>query len=748
MKTMLISRLPPDFSCYRYLVLLLPISIIALIWLPIIEKYSVTNVHILDSQIQDSRFMPERKVLEELANVRWFPEDRLEDGAIIDLAKSILAQEYVVPGGNSDPIGVPFSESDIDRGLPRSQLFLAGLGLPRILLQAYEISGRDDFLYTAGEIILAWGSYERQAILPRGKLWNDHAIADRILVLAHFWQHYRSHPSFNIENARQILEFANRSCQMLANPSHFTYSTNHGIIQNLALLHASLAFPSLFNKELYVQLSLSRLNDQLEYLVNDEGLFLEHSAGYHRSGVQQLSWGLRYLSMLGLAVPAAWRLKYEKAIGYLAQLKRPDSSLPLIGDTDHMKVDPVIATFDTQGGVKIGSAKYDWPKRTRFSLYGASGYSVWWARLNKAPRADQLIQTVIAWQYYPIFGHKHADEMSVLQWAGGQSFWTNSGYLPYGSKDRAGATSWSGSNAPHLIGEKKDSSRNTQLLWSHSSKDLTFIDLKRVGPDEYSARRQVLGIKDTIFLVLDHIEGKTGSQSRTVWTLSPGIGVEELGSHSRAFKLYSDLDKKGPALFVHFLDSEEVHLFRAYGETSPFAGWVLGEKGKGVAEPTSAFIIEQPASTSTSVVVWSVAHPNHISSSMADVPTFDSDRGPEDWSIAIPYNAGVLRLHRLHNQIYLEDVGSTKQLFLKQPKDLIIEINDTYAKFSVAANKYSQQIHDSLRSRKKFSILLLIVLCLQVLFILLVKGIRTPLWISFNIVVWIPVFVMIVARFS
>ena len=106
---------------------------------------------------------------------------------------------------------MPFSVDDIDKGLPAWQLALASFRIPNILLNAYEASGRKEFLIMARDVILAWASYERSAWLPKGLLWNDHAIAARVPVLAKFWRHYRNHPDYDPEAARYILQLVARS---------------------------------------------------------------------------------------------------------------------------------------------------------------------------------------------------------------------------------------------------------------------------------------------------------------------------------------------------------------------------------------------------------------------------------------------------------------------------------------------------------------------------------------------------------
>ena len=57
-------------------------------------------------------------------------------------------------------------------------------------------------------------------------------------------------------------------------------------MQNLALWQICLAFPALPNVEFYKQLALERMRDQMTFYVNEEGVILEHSAGYQNTGLE------------------------------------------------------------------------------------------------------------------------------------------------------------------------------------------------------------------------------------------------------------------------------------------------------------------------------------------------------------------------------------------------------------------------------------------------------------------------------
>ena len=94
----------------------------------------------------------------------------------------------------------------------------------------------------ARDMIVAWNAY-RPPPLPKGLLWNDHATAARIRVLGEFWRlDIGGVPTHRPEVGRAVLEQAARYGALLAKRGRFTFASNHGMMQNLALLQLERAF--------------------------------------------------------------------------------------------------------------------------------------------------------------------------------------------------------------------------------------------------------------------------------------------------------------------------------------------------------------------------------------------------------------------------------------------------------------------------------------------------------------------------
>lgn len=626
-----------------------PALVLCAIWFTVFTRYYVPSPVISKEVIERGRQQPSNVVLEELSKFRFFDDEN--HLFTVEEAEKILQGQYGYLGEPPRPVHLPFDSADIDQGSPNWQLFHGRLVIPRILLAAYRETGSEKFFLMARDIILGWAAYERRALIPKGALWNDHAVAERVLALAEFWAVYRHHPSYNADVAEALFVFAARSGIFSADPTRFTSSSNHGVMQNLALWHLSLAFPSLPEASRYSQLAVERLRKQMPFYISEEGVVLEHSAGYQKTGVDFLSMAFRYMTLHGMDVPDEWRHTYEKTKEVYARLRRPDGSLPMFGDTEggiHLP-GPVLSASVPGGiyGPLQGRLESVQPQT---ALYPIGGYSIWWDGLTNLLGSTQ---TVVAWSYFPNHAHVHADEMSVLLWARGQTWWTNVGYWPYGTEERREAESWNGSNAPHLAGENVASPRKTRLLGETRSDRLSFIDLERTGPQGYVARRQVAQALGDLWVVLDYTRGHDKDRTSTLWTTAHDVEVRE-GQIPGSYILSSP---SNTAVMKTFILSSSGEIYQYKGSRSPFAGWQMaaGE----VPKPASAIMVEQPASDSWSVAIWSLDDARSQAKQIAVVPSMQSWKGPENWTIVVPRGSGAIRLSRESDKISLAEGGAS-----------------------------------------------------------------------------------------
>ena len=694
---------------------LVPAVIILGIWYPVLSHYHVSKVAIDDQTIESARRLPEDAVLEELAG--FFPLTITpiwdSDDQLIDAAEGILEGRLEIPWYAPTTIGVPFDPNDLEQAEHR--LVLASFTVPKVLMEAYTLSGREEFLTAARDIIVAWARYERKQRLPKGLLWNDHAIFARVQVLTEFWRLYRNHPSYDPKVAKDVLLWVARSGQMLAKPAHFTARTNHGVMQNLGLWHICLAFPTIPNAEEYEQLAMDRQRQQMVFFLNEEGVFLEHSAFYQYFDLSLISNAFRYLTLLDISIPEEWIVKYDRAKAVYGELRRPDGSLPLYGDTPFVAdpMGPWITDADSTGESTELYHSTNWAPKSPYSLFPIAGYCVWWDGLSGWPVTDNLKQTVTAWSYFPGHAHKHADELSVQLWANGQVWWTNVGYWRYTQSGREDAESWAGSNAPHLTAEPADSERKSKLLGHGWSEALAVVDLERTGPGDYVARRQLVHVKPNLWVVVDHISGVESGRSETVWNTAHDVELRKDNAPGR-FKLRGPAGAGGGTRSVLVIGYGGMSIVERSGSLSPFGGWEIVDYQ---LEAASAIVVEQPAGDSWVAAIWWLHDEGGPNPHTDQLPTMTQWGGADSWTLALPAESRRMNLRRDGETIIVDTDGGgvVAEVRTESPPDVSAEVAAIRSGFQKVHKMYPR-FRALITSRQKVTLFLLVLFLAQELF--------------------------------
>ncbi|MBK9234571.1 MAG: hypothetical protein IPO19_00325 [Rhodoferax sp.] len=272
-----------------------------------------------------------------------------------------------------------------------------------MLLQVHHDTGQAKWLQTALARFAEFERHERLAWHETGFLWNDHAVASRIAVVIQLWALVRSDAALTATHGPALLAFAQRSGRLLAAPGHFTVRTNHGVMQNIALLQLAAAFPDLPEARAWQRTAAERLQMQRRFYLSPEGVVLEHSAGYHAMGAKLLIEAHRLLNQAGLPGAEEMKRESDSARTVLEQLLRPNGTLPAVGNTDGALTHRVPMLPQD---AKLAPESGPWPSNNTPALagfYPAAGWAVWWAGQEGALRASQLLTT---WAKHDGHGHK------------------------------------------------------------------------------------------------------------------------------------------------------------------------------------------------------------------------------------------------------------------------------------------------------------------------------------------------------
>jgi hypothetical protein len=127
------------------LTILFLLIFMCLIWFPELNHYYVPRENTTVEMTERGRTSPSDDVLQELRSDRLLERKWQNDAQLIESAKKLLKGSVESPSLPAIDIHLPFDSSDLDRGDGLWQLQFSGLIVPEILIDAYRITGREEF---------------------------------------------------------------------------------------------------------------------------------------------------------------------------------------------------------------------------------------------------------------------------------------------------------------------------------------------------------------------------------------------------------------------------------------------------------------------------------------------------------------------------------------------------------------------------------------------------------------------------
>ncbi len=640
-----------------------PLLIVLSVWWPEFTHFRIDRTAPTPYVVNLLTTSPSTNDLRRIADIEFSVPLGVLENRRPDVARLIMDGWLEAPALLTAPQALHGWPEDLTQGSPTFQLAMASLAVEELLLREYERSGQRDYYLRARDRMLAFARWEALQRKPVAMLWNDHAVAARVAVLARLWRSMREDPEASSEQRATLVALVARSAELLAKPSQFTVRTNHGVMQNLALLQISAAFSKLPKASHWRRLAMERLDLQLGFYVSDEGVVLEHSAGYHMFGDRLIGHALQ-LARLNGVVPSERLLAAARQLPrFTRHLSRPDGSLPLVGNT---AADESFLPMPQGGALPVVSADQG-------LIYPLSGYAIWWAA------GSALSQTLVAWAKHDRHGHKHADEPSVHFWSRGIDWITAAGYWPYGERYFDQANGWSGSNAPHAKNEAAHSTRTVQLRGSGEAGTMRAIDIENTRLSGLTVRRQVVQLSAEQILVLDVVRGAT-SPVETLWTLDPRLTLKAMGG----LRFRSSPGASGHALQIDLAHDrgERVQTTQRHGSGAPFAGWVVVGRAP---TPAPGLLVQREAGDSLTVVLLAVNR-----KSEPEVMTLADGFQAENWTVHIPDSAGTQHVRRRGAQIELISHQGVNTLTLAPPPDLASRQQTLRGAMSRAIERYPQ----------------------------------------------------------
>ncbi|EHR71988.1 Heparinase II/III-like protein [Burkholderiales bacterium JOSHI_001] len=608
-----------------------PLLLLAAIWWPEWAHYRIDRSADWNPVMVMAASAPEhRRNLEELGAI-----DLAESSSYAitpnDAALAVESGTLQVPRLSQGLWPLRGYPADIQQGPPTFRLFMASLSLERLLLVAWRNTGQERWLRTALNRIEQFAAHEASKRHDRGFLWNDHAVAGRASPLILAWLALEQHPELKAAHAPALLGLVQRTGRMLAKADQFTVRTNHGVMQNLALLQLAAAFPLLPESGDWRELADQRLRLQLGFYVSPEGVVLEHSPGYHFMGTQLLAWAQRLRQLNGLPADPLLEAARAGTTAVLADLLRPDGTLPAIGNTDGHTPHAMVA------GPAVTTAN------SAERIYPASGWGIWWS--DRA--GSNGSQTVFTWAYHLGHGHKHADEGAFTWWAAGLTWITGVGYWPYGEPLVRKTYDWPGANALHGRSEGPTSTRESRLLAQGAADGLRAADMERIRADGARLRRTLVQVDPATLLVLDFHEDVSDGVA-TYWTFGPEL---RLHPSAAANAWTSEPRQDGLSLTMALDSTANPSTSSAFPVQGLAAGWTTVQRQP--RQVTTVKVATEDARGATATLF----HLVHTPGAGAHVVLAPGAR-PEQWKVQISWDKTSRQVERSASLLRLTD-GAT-----------------------------------------------------------------------------------------
>jgi|GEM_PF-2211741 len=692
--------------------LALPLLVICSIYFPEYYTFSIDRMGPSSEIVNNLETVPATDVLNEVAAITMGTSPAISVSQRNSMANALLEGKLVTP--RLQPASVPLVgwPDDLLHGDPSFQLMLASLEFENLLLEAFEYSGDRRYYQAARSRILAFADWEEQQRKPIAFLWNDHAIAARIAVIVRFWRHLRLDADATDLQKASLVGLVMRSGELLAKQNLFTVRTNHGVMQNIALLQLTAAFPLLPKTKDWRNLAFERLELQLGFYVSDEGVVLEHSAGYHLLGTELLAEAATLIRLNGMAPSKRLLKAIQNTEKFSRMLLRPDGTLPAFGNTDAGSHESLtIIRNNGMGKLQKLVAPFSPPPEMTV-LFAVSGYALWWSQFPVSA------QTVVVWSNHRLHGHKHADEPSIHMWSRGYNWITATGYWPYGHEGFDEANGWAGSNAPHALKESASSPRQTRLLGIGNDGPLRVADIEVCRHSRMCVRRQVLQLSAELLLVVDNISN-SDAETEILWTTDPRLRLRQINKQS----FESNETEMGHRLHIELTSATNQEIALLSGSVTPFAGWVVSS---GTPQPSYAIrAVHQGREVAMATLIEVTESPKILS--------FQSftRKDNEDWRIS---------LRRQGDEVSVERKG--RNLSVIQPNDTVsIRINEppNIAKQQIALRSAMDEAIDHYPPRRDLSeyysrlymIIVLLWLVTEVGIIANTARIRKQPWLQF-----------------
>lgn len=202
-----------------------------------------------------------------------------------------------------------------------------------VLGRAFQVSGREEYAVEFGKQLGSW----MDANPPKaGVNWaSSLEVAYRAIAWLWALELFRGAESLTPELLLRAVKYLHQHGRHLERYLSWYFSPNtHLTGEALGLFYLGVLLPELRRAGRWRALGWRILERELPKQVHEDGVYFEHASYYHRYTVDIYLHAVLLARLNGLDVPDAMLVRLALAVDHLADLTRPDGTIPFIGDDD------------------------------------------------------------------------------------------------------------------------------------------------------------------------------------------------------------------------------------------------------------------------------------------------------------------------------------------------------------------------------------------------------------------------------
>ncbi len=304
-----------------------------------------------------------------------------------------------------------------------SWTFLAELHSWRYLtpvINEYARTGDPQLLKDVVDIVLDWSRSNPPPEGAHRRAWHDGSVVKRTGVLLILLNAYRQQGASPRLPVQALMALIHQHARAVASPERYMGLGNHGLRQDMSLYFVATGVPEFKASPGWRRLAEERLRRQIREGFTAEGVWREHSPGYHVYVMLRLHDLTRFMQALGIDEPEWLRQHVLRSQHYLAHVMTPEGNLPPVGDTNLKPLPDAYPIRLPALRYTVTGGREGRPPSERVGFFPGAGEVTFRRTWGPTPAdvRDSLYLHLHA-DSPGRFGHRHEDALSFILYAHG-----------------------------------------------------------------------------------------------------------------------------------------------------------------------------------------------------------------------------------------------------------------------------------------------------------------------------------------